>query len=179
MSFESLKELDIDIRSVHGMVKLTPIVESEPDFDLTKYIRVVESEDGYKSVVTDNDGNIIYDMLLDNNGGLPWSEFLSGNSEFMIEAVADNGYCVSSYRVVRSSTDEESVTDFESGVYTSYSWNVNLPYDRIVIVDFSEEGQLDISEGFSCFDDNLNSPSDILGSFESDILSDDSDDHNT
>lgn len=161
------------------MVKLTPIVESEPDFDLTKYIRVVESEDGYKSVVTDNDGNIIYDMLLDNNGGLPWSEFLSGNSEFMIEAVADNGYCVSSYRVVRSSTDEESVTDFESGVYTSYSWNVNLPYDRIVIVDFSEEGQLDISEGFSCFDDNLNSPSDILGSFESDILSDDSDDHNT
>ena len=135
---EHISELDIDIRSIHGLVKLYP-ADIDPDSDLgqVKYVRVEQSEDGYKSVVTDGNGTLVYESLLDENGGLPWSEFLSGDYTYTIEAISDEGYFVSFYRVMRNSTDEDIVTGFHSDLYDSYKWDVNVSFDQTVIVNFS------------------------------------------
>lgn len=102
-------EFDIDLRSVHGYVKLT----SNDDSDDVKFIRVAESEDGYKAVVRNIDDEIIYDNRLDDTAGIPWSEFVLSGKTYDVEVTADEGYVVTGFDIVRfADNNSNDETDF-------------------------------------------------------------------
>ncbi len=162
----TMYELSIDIRSIHGVVKMTPAGADEPRLDKTKYIRVMESDNGYNTVVTDGNGKIIFESPYDELYGFIWSEFISPDTSYTIEAIADDGYVVTDYSIAspRNLDEITDINNFKSGV-SSYSWNVgNLNHDRAVIVNFGSSDGIEVSDIKESFD--LPDTSDALASVE-------------
>lgn len=139
VSVPIMYELSIDLRSVHGVVKMTPVDADESDPDQVKYIRVSESDDGYNVTVTDGNDAVVYESPYDELYGFAWSEFMDRDKSYTVEAIADDGYVVTDYSIVspRNLDEITDVNDLKSGVYLSYSWVMgNLKHDRAVIVNF-------------------------------------------
>ena len=139
-----IHELSIDIRSIHGMVELTPV--SGVEESQSKYIRIVESDDGYDVIVTDVDGNVTYEAFYDDSVDVAWSEFLSIDSVYAVTAIADDGYVLTDYSIVSSVDQDEviDVNDFESGIYESYSWDISLRDNKDVVVNFGSADGIEI-----------------------------------
>lgn len=149
ISVPTMYELSIDIRSSHGVVKLTPADADESDLSQVKYIRVVESDDGYDIVVTDGDGNVVYEAPYEELYGFAWSEFIAPDASYTVEAIADDDYVVTDYSIVNPRKIDEiaDFNDFKSGVYSSYSWTLgNLKNDRAVVVNFGSGDGIDVVE---------------------------------
>jgi len=141
-------ELSIDLRSVHGVVKMMPVDADESDLDQIKYIRVSESDDGYNITVTDGNDAVVYESPYDELYGFAWSEFMDRDKSYTVEAIADDGYVVTDYSIVspRNLDEITDVNDFKPGVYSSYSWVMgNLKHDRAVIVNFGSGDGSDIT----------------------------------
>ena len=149
ISVPTMYELSIDIRSSHGVVKLTPADTDESDLSQVKYIRVVESDDGYDIVVTDGNGKSVYGAPYEELYGVAWSEFIAPDAVYTVEAIADNDYVVTDYSIVspRNLDEIADFNDFKSGVYSSYSWTLgNLKHDRAVVVNFGSGDGIDVVE---------------------------------
>lgn len=135
-------EFDIDLRSVHGYVKLSSV----DNLDDVKFIRVVESDDGYDVVVRDQNDDVIYESCLDDTAGVPWSEFVLSGVSYDLEVVADDGYVVTGFDIVRfSDSNSKDETNFEPGVNT-YIWNVVLDSDKTLVVNFGLKDDISSSD---------------------------------
>ena len=137
-----LREIDFDIRSVHGYIEIS----SEDDSFESKIVRVTESDEGYRVLVTDLDSNILYDELLVSTDGLPWSEFVSSDKKYTVNVVADEGYVISSFDVVNIFDGSNDVVDFTSNVYSSYMFDFYTDRDKSIVVNFALEGEENISD---------------------------------
>ena len=146
ISVPTIHELSIDIRSIHGVVMLTPV--SGVEENQSKYIRLLESDDGYNVVVTDNDGNVTYEDVYDDAVGVAWSEFLSKDAVYTVTAIADDNYVVTDYSIVNPLNQDEVIefNDFESGIYQSYSWDVSLRDNKDVVINFGSGDGIDVAE---------------------------------
>lgn len=165
ISVPTIHELSIDIRSIYGMVELTPVSGTEEN--QSKYIRLSESDDGYNVVVTDNDENITYEAPYDDFVGVAWSEFLSKDAVYGVTAIADDNYVVTDYSIVNPLNQNEVIefNDFESGIYESYSWDVSLRDNKDVVINFGSADGIEIVDTDDVSYD-LADTSDVLASVD-------------
>lgn len=157
-----LHELRFDLRSVHGFLKITSLND---DFDVVsvKYLRIELVDERYTVFVSDESDNIIYKAFYDDTDSVPWSEFFYDGDLFIVEAVADDGYVVSEYSIMRNgdSTYPFDVTNFVSGVSSNYSWSIFGDWDKTVCVNFGDISSFE-SVDLDTFDADLFSVDDDL-----------------
>lgn len=172
----SIYELDIDVRNVHGCVMLSPV--DSDDLEKQRIVRVSYSDqdENYITIVTDGDGKQVYQAVLNDIGGIAWSEFVSSGSKYTIKAIADDGYVVSNYSVLEQS--QPVITNFVENKFSSYSWSVLLDHDHNFIIDFANVDDISFIENTYDVSDDLFNASD-LASIDSKLLSDDSDENNS
>lgn len=176
-------ELDVDIRSVHGFVELTPV--DSVDLKDKRIVRVVYSEDDseYVTVVKDGNGDDFYTGILNDIGGVAWSEFLDSGVEYIVKIVADDGYYLHNCVIVNSRGDDSSVVfeSVESDDF-SYSCQVIMNSDIDIVANFSNlDENLTVDTGN---DANTNGDNDsdvvdsngVLDELDSEFLYDDNED---